>query len=167
MKKLEKNLGESNPTASDSQVPVTTEVSTEEDDEGLAQGGGDDEVRKIDVSGGNISLVVDFSTSLTGTSSDSIFQSNENENQTLVGNLVWAMNDKSKKWWPGEVVGFKEESVMVRYLGQSQLVSRCAPSKLKPFKESFEEMVSQREDSGFFVAVEKAMTLLGNSLKVR
>ncbi|KAJ0241694.1 Serine/Threonine-kinase ATM [Hirschfeldia incana] len=170
MKKLEKIIKESNPIVSDSQVPVT-EVSMEEDDEGLAQGGGDDEMRKIDVSGGNISLVVDFSSSLiTGTSSDNVFESNGNclnvnENQTLVGNLVWAMN-KSKRWWPGEVVGLKEESVMVRYLGQSQLVSWCEPSKLKPFKESFEEMVNQREDAGFFVAVEKAMTLLGNSLKL-
>lgn len=175
MKKLEKILKKSNPMAVDSQVPVT-EVTMGEDDEGSAQGGGDDEVRKIDVSGGDISLVVDFSSSLTGTSSDNVLESskscpNENENQAqeecLVGNLVWAMN-KSKKWWPGEVVGFKEEeSVMVRYLGgQSQLVSRCALSKLKPFKESFEEMVNQREDVGFFVAVEKAMSLLGNALKL-
>ncbi|KAF8094950.1 hypothetical protein N665_0348s0033 [Sinapis alba] len=76
------------------------------------------------------------------------------------------MNNKSKKWWPGEVVGFKADAFMVRYLGQRQLVSWCAPSKLKPFKENFEEMVNQREDVGFFVAVEKAMTLLGNSLKL-
>ncbi|CAH8357566.1 unnamed protein product [Eruca vesicaria subsp. sativa] len=151
MKKLEKTLRESNPVAS--QVPVT-EVSMEE-------------VRKIDVSGGNISLIVDFSGSLTGSSSsDNVFESN---GSCLVGNLVWAVN-KSKKWWPGEVVGFKadaKESCMVRYLGgQSQPVTWCAPSMLKPFKESFEEIVNQREEVSFFVAVEKAMTLLGNSLKL-
>ncbi|KAF8100072.1 hypothetical protein N665_0231s0012 [Sinapis alba] len=153
---------------------VMTEVSMEQDDEGLAQGGGDDKVRKIEVSGGNISLVVDFSGSLTGTSSYNSFVSNGSclkENQTqecLVGNLVWAMT-KSKKWWPGEVVGFKadaKESFMVRYLGESQLVSWCAPSKLRPFKESFEKVVSQRNDVGFFVAVEEAMSLLGKSLRL-
>ncbi|VVB04778.1 unnamed protein product [Arabis nemorensis] len=166
----------------DGKFPVT-EVSMEEDDEGLAQGGGD-KVRKIEVSGGNLSLVVDFSGSLTGISSDNVFESNGsclNENlvtdygysddqsqEFLVGNLVWAMN-KSKKWWPGEVVDFKadaKESFMVRYLGQTQLVSWCAASKLKPFKESFEKVVDQRNDMGFLIAVEKAMSLLGNSLKL-
>lgn len=181
----------SNLMAADSQVQAmaglkfdgkfpATEVSMEEDDEGLAQGG--DKVRKIEVSGGNISLVVDFSASLTG---NNVFESNgsscQNENlvkengcrddqsqEFLVGNLVWAMT-KSKKWWPGEVVDFKadaKESFMVRYLGQSQLVSWCAASKLKPFKESFEKVVDQRNDMSFFIAVEKAMTLLGNSLKL-
>ncbi|CAN8278194.1 unnamed protein product [Cochlearia groenlandica] len=149
-------------------------VSMEEDDECLAK------MRKIEVSGGNISLVVDFSGSLNGiSSSDNVFESNgpclnENvvkENQTqefLAGNLVWSM-DKSKKWWPGEVVGFRadaKESFEVRYLGQNHLVSWCAPSKLKPFKESFENIVNQRNDKGFFVAVEEAMNLLGNSLKL-
>ncbi|KAG2329659.1 hypothetical protein Bca52824_000839 [Brassica carinata] len=152
---------------------VVTDVSMEEDDECLAQGDGD-KVRKIEVSGGNISLVVDFSGSLTGTSSDNAFESNGSclkENQTqdcLVGNLVWAMT-KSKKWWPGEVVGYKadaKESFMVRYLGESHLESWCAPSKLRPFRESFERLVSQRTDVGFFVAVEEAMTLLGKSLKL-
>ncbi|KAL1222124.1 Serine/threonine-protein kinase ATM [Cardamine amara subsp. amara] len=147
--------------------------------------GGGDKVRKIEVSGGNISLVVDFSGSLTGFSSDKVFEStggcsNENlvkgnngfrEDKTqefLVGNLVWVLN-KYKKWWPGEVVGFKadaKESFMVRYIGQSHLVSWFASSKLKPFKESFEQVVNQGNDIGFFVAVEKAMSLLGNSLKL-
>uniref|UniRef100_A0A1J3FCQ8 Serine/threonine-protein kinase ATM n=3 Tax=Noccaea caerulescens TaxID=107243 RepID=A0A1J3FCQ8_NOCCA len=149
----------------DGKFPVT-EVSMEEDD-------GGDETRKIGVSGGDISLVVDFSGSLTRTRSHSV-SPNENlvkENQTqelLVGNLVWTMT-KSKKWWPGEVVGFRadaKESFMVRHLGQSQLVSWCAPSQLKPFKESFEKLVNQRNDNGFFAAVENAMTLLGNSLKL-
>ncbi|CAA7043339.1 unnamed protein product, partial [Microthlaspi erraticum] len=150
----------------DGKFPVTEEVSMEEDD-------GGDETRKIGVSGGNISLVVDFSGSLTRTRSQNV-SPNENlvkENQTqelLVGNLVWTMT-KSKKWWPGEVVGFRadaKESFMVRHLGESQLVSWCAPSKLKPFKESFEKLVNQRNDNGFFAAVENAMTLLGNSLKL-
>lgn len=140
----------------------------EEDDECLT-------LRKIEVSGGNISLVVDFSGSLTGASSHNVLESNGSclkENQTqesLVGNLVWAMT-KSKKWWPGEVVGCKadakESCFMVRYLGEGQLESWCAPSKLRPFKESFERLASQRNDVGFFVAVEEAMTLLRNSLKL-
>lgn len=140
----------------------------EEDDECLT-------LRKIEVSGGNISLVVDFSGSLTGASSHNALESNGSclkENQTqesLVGNLVWAMT-KSKKWWPGEVVGCKadakESCFMVRYLGEGQLESWCAPSKLRPFKESFERLASQRNDVGFFVAVEEAMTLLRNSLKL-
>ncbi|XP_013604337.1 PREDICTED: serine/threonine-protein kinase ATM-like [Brassica oleracea var. oleracea] len=143
-------------------------ASMEEDDECLT-------LRKIEVSGGNISLVVDFSGSLTGASSHNALESNGSclkENQTqesLVGNLVWAMT-KSKKWWPGEVVGYKadakESSFMVRYLGEGQLESWCAPSKLRPFKESFERLASQRNDVGFFVAVEEAMTLLRNSLKL-
>ncbi|XP_048638599.1 serine/threonine-protein kinase ATM-like isoform X2 [Brassica napus] len=149
-------------------------ASMEEDDECFPLGGGD-KVRKIEVSGGNISLVVDFSGSLTGASSHNAFESNVSclkENQTqlcLVGNLVWAMT-KSKKWWPGEVVGYKadakESCFMVRYLGEGQLESWCAPSKLRPFKESFERLVSQRNDVGFFVAVEEAMTLLRNSLRL-
>lgn len=140
----------------------------EEDDECLT-------LRKIEVSGGNISLVVDFSGSLTGASSHNVLESNGSclkENQTqesLVGNLVWAMT-KSKKWWPGEVVGYKadakESCFMVRYLGEGQLESWCAPSKLRPFKESFERLASQRNDVGFFVAVEEAMTLLRNSLRL-
>ncbi|CAG7869806.1 unnamed protein product [Brassica rapa] len=152
----------------------TMKASMEEDDECFPLGGGD-KVRKIEVSGGNISLVVDFSGSLTGTSSHNAFESNVSclkENQTqecLVGNLVWAMT-KSKKWWPGEVVGYKadatESCFMVRYLGEGQLESWCAPSKLRPFKESFERLVSQRNDVGFFVAVEEAMTLLRNSLRL-
>ncbi|CAN6968692.1 unnamed protein product [Brassica oleracea var. botrytis] len=143
-------------------------ASMEEDDECLT-------LRKIEVSGGNISLVVDFSGSLTGASSHNVLESNGSclkENQTqesLVGNLVWAMT-KSKKWWPGEVVGCKadakESCFMVRYLGEGQLESWCAPSKLRPFKESFERLASQRNDVGFFVAVEEAMTLLRNSLKL-
>ncbi|CAH2064914.1 unnamed protein product [Thlaspi arvense] len=156
-----KTLRESNPVAS-----------MEEED--------DDKARKIEVSGGNISLVVDFSGSLTGTSCENAIEPNgtcrnenlaKEDNQTqelLVGNLVWGMT-KSKKWWPGEVAGFKadaKESFMVKYLGESQLVSWCAPSKLKPFKESFESLVNQRNDASFFVAVESAMTLLGNSLKL-
>ncbi|CAN7059717.1 unnamed protein product [Brassica oleracea var. botrytis] len=152
-------------------------ASMEEDDEclTLGGGGGGDKVRKIEVSGGNISLVVDFSGSLTGASSHNALESNGSclkENQTqesLVGNLVWAMT-KSKKWWPGEVVGYKadakESSFMVRYLGEGQLESWCAPSKLRPFKESFERLASQRNDVGFFVAVEEAMTLLKNSLRL-
>ncbi|CAH8337217.1 unnamed protein product [Eruca vesicaria subsp. sativa] len=137
----------------------------------------DDKVRKIEVSGGNISLVVDFSgPSLTGTtSSHNAFECKSNgsfqtQEECLVGNLVWTMT-KSKKWWPGEVVSYKadaKESFMVRGLGEGQqLVSWCAPSKLRPFKESFERLVSsQRNDVGFFVAVGEAMTLLRNSLKL-
>ncbi|WZY98731.1 hypothetical protein YC2023_071060 [Brassica napus] len=153
---------------------LSMKASMEEDDECFPLGGGD-KVRKIEVSGGNISLVVDFSGSLTGASSHNAFESNVSclkENQTqecLVGNLVWAMT-KSKKWWPGEVVGYKadakESCFMVRYLGEGQLESWCAPSKLRPFKESFERLVSQRNDVGFFVAVEEAMTLLRNSLRL-
>lgn len=159
----------------DGKFPVK-EVLMEEEDEG------GDKVRKIEVSGGNISLVVDFSG--TRTSSNNFFESNgscvnenlvkgngcrEDETQEfLVGNLVWVMT-KYKKWWPGEVVDFKadaKESFMVRYIGQSHLVSWFAPSKLKPFKESFEQVLNQRNDKGFFDAVEKAMSLLRNSLKL-
>ncbi|EOA26197.1 hypothetical protein CARUB_v10019635mg [Capsella rubella] len=159
----------------DGKGPVKEALMEEEDE-------GGDKVRKIEVSGGNISLVVDFSGSVTGICSQSVFESNGTnerlvkrngyrEDQTqefLVGNLVWVMN-KYKKWWPGEVVDFKadaKESFMVRYIGQSHLVSWFASSKLKPFKESFEQVLNQRNDVGFFAAVEKAMSLLSNSLKL-
>ncbi|XP_019084803.1 PREDICTED: serine/threonine-protein kinase ATM-like [Camelina sativa] len=162
---------------SDGNFPVKEALMEEEDE-------GGDKVRKIQVSGGNISLVVDFSGSLTGNSSHNVFESRgscvneslvkrngyrEDETQEfLVGNLVWVMN-KYKKWWPGEVVDFKadaKESFMVRFIGQGHLVSWFASSKLKPFKESFEQVLNQRNDVGFFAALEKAMSLLSNSLKL-
>ncbi|CAE6075456.1 unnamed protein product [Arabidopsis arenosa] len=126
----------------DGKFPVK-EVLMEEEDEG------GDKVRKIEVSG-------------------EIYHLEDETQEFLVGNLVWVMT-KYKKWWPGEVVDFKadaKESFMVRYIGQSHLVSWFAPSKLKPFKESFEQVLNQRNDKGFFDAVEKAMTLLSNSLKL-
>ncbi|XP_019102281.1 PREDICTED: serine/threonine-protein kinase ATM-like isoform X2 [Camelina sativa] len=160
----------------DGKFSVKEALMEEEDEEG------GDKVRKIQVSGGNISLVVDFSGSLTGNSSHNVFESKgscvneslvkrngyrEDETQEfLIGNLVWVMN-KYKKWWPGEVVDFKadaKDSFMVRFIGQSHLVSWFASSKLKPFKESFEQVRNHRNDIGFFAALEKAMSLLSNSL---
>ncbi|XP_018439691.1 serine/threonine-protein kinase ATM [Raphanus sativus] len=149
-----------------------TLIESMEEEDGV---GGGDKVRKIEVSGGNISLVVDFSGSDAFESSNGscCLKEDQTQEECLVGNLVWAMT-KSKKWWPGEVVGYRADAnetsfFMVRYLGESQQLessSWCAPSKLRPFKEWFERLVSQRNDVAFFVAVEEAMTLLGKSLKL-
>ncbi|XP_010550678.1 PREDICTED: serine/threonine-protein kinase ATM [Tarenaya hassleriana] len=154
---------------------------SKEENEGLLSRD-DDTVRKIQVSGENLSLVVDFSGSLTVLSRQNGFDSSgssltanvKKENGEgdehlgfVVGDIVWVLT-KYQTCWPGEVVDFRageKESLLVRYFDQSHVSLWLAPSRLRPFNQNIEYMLKQGKGKSFTRAVEKVVALLGDSLK--
>ncbi|KAF2315910.1 hypothetical protein GH714_040705 [Hevea brasiliensis] len=111
--------------------------------------------RKLEVCGGNLSLYVDFSDSLSRV-------------------ISYGLKPKIS-WWPGKIydpLDAREYAVeneqrnclLVGYLGISY-IAWCLPSQLKPFHENFEQMAGQNKARSFLGAVEKAVDEFGKCLK--
>ncbi|XP_057988498.1 serine/threonine-protein kinase ATM isoform X3 [Hevea brasiliensis] len=147
--------------------------------------------RKLEVCGGNLSLYVDFSDSLSRVSHSNLkdidcsglFVSQEESKEVgnmemekligkfHVGDIVW-IKTKNKSWWPGKIydpLDAREYAVeneqrnclLVGYLGISY-IAWCLPSQLKPFHENFEQMAGQNKARSFLGAVEKAVDEFGS-----
>ncbi|KAK8504304.1 hypothetical protein V6N13_062654 [Hibiscus sabdariffa] len=148
-----------------------------------------DLVKRIQVSGDDISLYVDFTGTLTEVISSELMVSKEElqeprneefvidgqEHKFHVGDIVW-ITIKSQSWWPGKIVDNSEEPeyafvgddkncLLVGYFGSSN-VAWCHPSQLKPFHLNFDQMIGQNKDRSFLGAVEKAMDDFGKHLKL-
>ncbi|KAE8724324.1 Ubiquitin-specific protease 12 isoform 1 [Hibiscus syriacus] len=150
---------------------------------------GVDSVNKVQVSGDNISLFVDFSGTLNEVNRTGLMLSeyelkeagNEVELVTVgpehkfyVGDIVW-VRTKSLSWWSGKIldpseapeyalVGEEKNCLLVGYFGFSHF-AWCCPSQLKPFLVNFEQMIRQNKARSFLAAVEKAMDDFGKCLK--
>ncbi|KAH7550465.1 hypothetical protein ACOSP7_024198 [Xanthoceras sorbifolium] len=157
-------------------------------EEVIAGSNGVDSVKKIEVSGDNISIFVDFSGSQSGVSHHNEangigLKGGEEEMEVLidnqefkffVGDVVW-VKTKNQTWWPGKVfdpldasesVGKNDrrDCLLVGYFGSGH-VAWCHSSLLKPFYENFQQMSGQSKARIFIVAVEKALAEFGNRLK--
>ncbi|XVE68561.1 hypothetical protein DITRI_Ditri09bG0077900 [Diplodiscus trichospermus] len=167
--------------------PVRNEGNGEDDPSGI---NGVDSVKRIQVSGENISLYVDFSGPLNEVNRPGLMVGKEDlreagngedliidgqEHKFYVGDIVW-VRTKSQTWWPGKIVdpsdapeyaleGDQRNCWLVWYFGSSH-VAWCHPSQLKPFHVNFEEMAGQNKARSFLGAVEKAMDDFGNRLKL-
>ncbi|KAF2311413.1 hypothetical protein GH714_022771 [Hevea brasiliensis] len=144
--------------------------------------------RKLEICGGNISLYVDFSDSLSrvnfGNLKDMDAQEESKEvgdeemaelrGKFHVGDIIW-IKTKNQSWWPGKIydpldarkyaVGSDQRNcLLVGYLGSSH-VAWCLPSQLKPFHENFERMTGQNKSRSFLRAVQKAVDEFGKCLK--
>ncbi|KAE8709001.1 Ubiquitin-specific protease 12 isoform 1 [Hibiscus syriacus] len=167
--------------------PVTDEGTKEEDCLGI---NGVDLVNKVQVSGDNISLYVDFSgtvnevnsTGLTAIEDELKESRNEGElvivgpeHKFYVADIVW-VRTKSLSWWPGKIlepsdapeyalIGDEKNCLLVGYFGISH-VAWCCPSQLKPFLVNFDQMIRKNKARSFLGAVEKAMDDFGKRLKL-
>lgn len=151
--------------------------------------------RKLEVCGGNISLYVDFSDSLSRVNFNNpkdmdgsgLFVSQKESKEMgdeemeeltskfLIGDIVW-VKTKNQSWWPGKIydpldagkyaMGEKQRNCrLVGHLGSSH-VAWCLPSQLKPFHESFEQMTGRNKARSFLRAVDKAADEFGKCLKL-
>ncbi|XP_039016501.1 serine/threonine-protein kinase ATM-like [Hibiscus syriacus] len=167
--------------------PVKDEGAKEDDCTGI---NGVDLVNRVQVSGDNISLYVDFpgtvnevnSTGLTASEDELKEAGNEGElvivgleHKFYVADIVW-VRTKSLSWWPGKIlepsdaleydlIGDQKNCLLVGYFGISH-VAWCHPSQLKPFLVNFNQMITKNKARSFLGAVEKAMDDLGKFLKV-
>ncbi|KAK2663754.1 hypothetical protein Ddye_002328 [Dipteronia dyeriana] len=154
---------------------------------------GVDSVKKIVVSGDNLSIFVDFSGSQSGASrnyevngiglklSEEELEGGEKEIDNpefkfSVGDIVW-VKTKNQTWWPGKIYdpfeasepvlkSYQRDSLLVGYFGSGH-VAWCHSSLLKPFYENFERMSGQSKARIFIVAVEKALAEFGSRLTSR
>ncbi|OMO85320.1 Tudor/PWWP/MBT superfamily protein [Corchorus olitorius] len=139
-----------------------------------------DLVKRIHVSGDNISLYVDFTGPLNEVNGAGLMVSkeefreagngelitNRQEHKFNVGDIVW-VRTKSQSWWPGKIFdpsdapeyaleGDQPSFWLVGYFGISRF-AWCPPSQLKPFHVDFVQMTGQNKARSFLGAVEKAM----------
>ncbi|KAK6233752.1 hypothetical protein QUC31_006158 [Theobroma cacao] len=165
---------------------VRDEGTKEDDGSGI---NGVDSVKRIQISGDNISLYVDFSGPLNEVNGTGLMGKNEEfreagneeliidgqEHKFYVGNIVW-VRTKSQTWWPGKIFdpsdaqeyalkGDQRHCLLVGYFGSSH-VAWCCPSQLKPFHVNFEQMTGQNKARSFLGAVEKAVDDFGKRLKL-
>ncbi|XP_048228653.1 serine/threonine-protein kinase ATM isoform X1 [Ricinus communis] len=150
--------------------------------------------RKLEICGGNISLYVDFSGSLSGVNVNNLndmgysgsFVSQEDpkdigdeEMKELigkfhVGDIVW-VKTKNQSWWPGKVYdpldarkyalqSDHRNCLLIGYFGISH-IAWCLPSQLKSFHENFERMTGGNKARSFLGAVEKAAEEFGKCLR--
>ncbi|XP_022746700.1 serine/threonine-protein kinase ATM [Durio zibethinus] len=157
--------------------PVRDEGTKEDDCWGI---NGVDSFKRIQVSGDNISLYVDFSGTLNEVDSTGLMISkeeliiDEQEHKLHVGDIVW-VRTKSQTWWPGKIFdpsdapeyaseGDQINCWLVGYFGSSH-IAWCCPSQLKPFHVNFEQMTGQNKARSFLGAVEKAVDDFGKHLK--
>ncbi|KAJ4840213.1 hypothetical protein Tsubulata_002967 [Turnera subulata] len=160
----------------------------------LAGLNGDGSAKKIEVSGDNISLYVDFSDSLSGANFSNTGAKNYSGSMTMkdqsgdagsrreeeldgnfnVGDIVW-IKTKNQSWWPGKVYdpldaandvtnSGQKNGMLVGYFGSSH-ISWCLPSQLRPFNEDFEEMSRKNKARSFLGAVDRAVDEFGKCLK--
>ncbi|GMI72526.1 hypothetical protein HRI_000921900 [Hibiscus trionum] len=167
-------------------VTFKDEVTKEDDLSGI---NGVDLVKRIQVSGDNILLYVDFTGTLNEVLTSGLMickkelQDPRNEELMIdgqehkfhVGDIVW-IRIKSQSWWPGKIVdpseepkyalvGDNENCLLVVYFSSSH-VAWCRPSQLKPFHLNFDQMIGQNKDRSFLGAVEKAVDDFGKHLKL-
>lgn len=168
--------------------PVRKE-GTKEDD--LSGNDGVGSVKRIQISGDNISLYVDISGPLNEVSSTGLSVSKEvlregesgedpivngQEHKFYVGEIVW-VRTKNENWWPGKIFdhsdapeytveGHQRNCWLVGYFGSSHVVW-CYTSELKPFHVNFEQMTQQNNGRTFPGAVEKALDDFGKHLKLK
>ncbi|KAK8629720.1 hypothetical protein V6N13_078550 [Hibiscus sabdariffa] len=147
-------------------------------------------VNRVQVSGDNISLYVDFSgtvnevnsTGLTASEDELKDSGNEGElvivgpeHKFYVADIVW-VRTKSLSWWPGKIldpsealkyalVSDEKNCLLVGYYGIGR-VAWCSPSQLKPFLVNFDQMIRKNKARSFLGAIEKAMDDIGKNLKL-
>uniref|UniRef100_A0A2P2KQ90 Serine/threonine-protein kinase ATM-like n=1 Tax=Rhizophora mucronata TaxID=61149 RepID=A0A2P2KQ90_RHIMU len=150
--------------------------------------------RKIEISGENLLLYVDFSgpsdnvnlsnldnkKNYSGSliSEESKIAGNEEKEDLIhnfhMGDVVWAKT-KGEYWWPGKICDTWDpllhavhselkNCLQVSYLGSS-CISWSLPSELKPFHENFEERARQYMGRSFLGAVEDAVDEFGYYIK--
>ncbi|MFQ6651344.1 hypothetical protein Gotur_023703 [Gossypium turneri] len=152
---------------------------TEEDDRSGINGVG--LVKSVQVSGDNISLYVDISSTLNEVNSTGLMTGKEElmvdgqEYKFYVGDIVW-IRTKSQSWWPGKIfdpskvpeyalAGEEKNWLLVGYFGSSR-VAWCCLSQLKPFHVNFRQMIGRNKARSFLGAVEKAVEDFGKCLKM-
>ncbi|KAL4367444.1 hypothetical protein GQ457_05G032730 [Hibiscus cannabinus] len=169
-------------------VELVKDEGTKEDDRSGINGV--DLVNRVQVSGDNISLYVDFSETLNGVNRTGLMVNEDElkeagnerelvivapEHKFYVGDIVW-VSTKSLSWWPGKIVdpseapeyalvGNERNCLLVGYFGISH-VAWCCPSQLKPFLVNFDQMIRKNKARSFLGAVEKAMDDFGKCLKL-
>ncbi|GMI72527.1 hypothetical protein HRI_000922000 [Hibiscus trionum] len=167
--------------------PVKNEGTKEDDCSGI---NGVDLVNRVQGSGDNISLYVDFSETVTEVNSTGLTASEDElkdsgnegellivgpEHQFYVADIVW-VRTKSLSWWPGKIldpsealeyalIGDEKNCLLVAYYGIGR-VAWCCPSQLKPFLVNFDKMIRNNKARSFLGAVEKAMDDFGKHLKL-
>ncbi|RAL47592.1 hypothetical protein DM860_011330 [Cuscuta australis] len=116
-----------------------------------------------EVSDERISLVVDVFGPGNGICQKGDDSSGQ-EHKFNVGDLVW-VRTKSSLWWPGIVSDPSDETgpVLVKHFGNI-ISSRCPSSQLKPFINSFDQMLLQSSSRSFRGAVEKAVIEVGHCI---
>lgn len=92
-----------------------------------------------------------------------------------IGDFVWS-KIHGQLWWPGQVYNPSDASeearnsehldhhVLVAYFGDITF-DWCEPSKLKPFKEDFDQIVDQNSSQSFINAVKDAMHEIESCLR--
>ncbi|XVF82678.1 hypothetical protein PTKIN_Ptkin16aG0067900 [Pterospermum kingtungense] len=169
--------------------PVQTEGTKKDDDQSGINGV--DSVKRIEVSGDNISLYVDISGPLNEVNSTGLSVNKEQlweggngedwiidgqEHKFCVGDIVW-VRTKNETWWPGKIFdssdalrhaleGDQRNCWLVGYFGSSHVVW-CCPSQLKHFHLNFEQMTRQNNARSFIGAVEKALDDFGKHLTLK
>ncbi|KAJ8753605.1 hypothetical protein K2173_022846 [Erythroxylum novogranatense] len=170
------------------QSNVAEDIGVAGQEGGLSGLNGFDSTKKIEISGNNISLYVDFSgpfgehhvdESRSKLLVSKVCNETCNEEEQLVaklqvGDVVWVMTN-NQSWWPGKIYDPLDASkyavdsqpsncLLVGYFGSSH-VTWCNPSQLKPFFENFEQKAGQKRSKSFLGAVEKAMVEFFKCLK--
>ncbi|KAL1096199.1 hypothetical protein V6Z11_D06G207700 [Gossypium hirsutum] len=158
--------------------PIKDEGTKEDDRSGI---NGVGLVKNVQVSGDNISLYVDFSSTLNEVNSTGLMMGKEElmvdgqEYKFYVGDIVW-IRTKSQSWWPGKIfdpskvpeyalAGEEKNWLLVGYFGSSR-VAWCCSSQLKPFHVNFRQMIGRNKARSFLGAVEKAVEDFGKCLKM-